>query len=1082
MPVVGNTLGEQNNFARTLQGKQAYSDALSAALHGDTATAEKLALSVAANPHLSMVSGVSAMEATLRALPPHLIAHRVKSLLLEARDLKNSEELFRASTPPERPELRVEIAVVLGALNATTGALRHETIGVLSELLKSQQLNSTFAAEPLVKELLTAWKGFVEKENKTEFLQTINSILSRTAGNAERSNSIAESAVKVAGIAVSSELTDSDSQILQLKSLIRSTSKNHLGAHVILSRQLLLIESTRDTFFGWIGRKANWIADQVGIETNRTSEATAGYQEAYLAARQNVEKYLAASGVADTDARMIAVTTLLNDQKAAEEQQRLWEYRGAFDSFRVGLALAPFAMALAPSKSGMSYPGFRSPSPSARSIGPVVPSTTNTSQPVGRANQHSRARIAQRNESKPEVVIEKTAPTLLDDVIAATESRLLWEKIDASTKEFKTDFVTAIQQAAVPLPTVVPNMTEMGDGPLGKRYHSIRFPEPLDDEKPPPQRRSLISLGPRIEYPPVEPDIYEKTIPERIQIGRGVLDFYLKQLDASKSNVMAQAIQTWPAFVADRFYFEISAKPEDISSQFRTGAEWHQSLSLPIDPTVPWRRVNGTHQDAVDFQRTFTSQATGSLEIKIEGNTVQIPHKVIDKAREWARTHSHNLETETTGHFEYKLSGRKIVIVDFIPLPGLSVSLAGRKGDFGEGQMSVVTLNELGAADWVASYNDEKKLYMNFHSHFTKSAYQSRPSPPDHVSAIKTGLSAVWTPNPTVPGGLGNLIFYTEKNHITTNLQLEAEAKDVMTKFLKAEKEGVNLSQIGAGAGNQVFSAGRANLQGNKYAVLLSKGTGFSDQVLLNEKSLLEWGGPRGLTPTLHASGFTPSGRRFLIEDLIPGRTLSSEALRNPHTQRQVINLLKSLHTAKLTIPSEVTAEDRLTQIVQKIRNYDPNSLTLAQKVAMQRFLHLADRASSEMREFTKNLELVPVHNDVQPANLMQKNGKIILIDAEPTSMGWAFADVANAGLHFGGKGRLKEGLQKAADLYGIKPGEQQAYLAAAYFKFARRAGFVLSYDLLSKSSPTAENFDRFNQVLEDADVAYRLAKAARPK
>jgi thiamine kinase-like enzyme len=135
-----------------------------------------------------------------------------------------------------------------------------------------------------------------------------------------------------------------------------------------------------------------------------------------------------------------------------------------------------------------------------------------------------------------------------------------------------------------------------------------------------------------------------------------------------------------------------------------------------------------------------------------------------------------------------------------------------------------------------------------------------------------------------------------------------------------------------------------------------------------------------------------------LISRYLPGRTLDAGDVREPATIRRVARLLQKLHGAEGAIAGHFLYFCPF----QTIRTYARTAATLGARfsVDLSSLLEDARILSGRVRPFRPSL----CHNDLLPANLIDHDARLWLVDWEYAGMGHPLFDLASlsAGARFG--------------------------------------------------------------------------------
>jgi thiamine kinase-like enzyme len=145
----------------------------------------------------------------------------------------------------------------------------------------------------------------------------------------------------------------------------------------------------------------------------------------------------------------------------------------------------------------------------------------------------------------------------------------------------------------------------------------------------------------------------------------------------------------------------------------------------------------------------------------------------------------------------------------------------------------------------------------------------------------------------------------------------------------------------------------------------------------------------------------------ILVSRYLPGRTLAADDLREPAMIGRVARLLRRLHDADGTI----TGHFLYFCPFQTIRTYATTAMSLGARLPtnLSALLEDARVLSRRVGPFRPTL----CHNDLLPANLIDVDGRLWLVDWEYAGMGHPLFDLAgvsvNAGLDRGDDARLLE-------------------------------------------------------------------------
>ncbi|MBU1917663.1 hypothetical protein KKF63_06040, partial [bacterium] len=221
--------------------------------------------------------------------------------------------------------------------------------------------------------------------------------------------------------------------------------------------------------------------------------------------------------------------------------------------------------------------------------------------------------------------------------------------------------------------------------------------------------------------------------------------------------------------------FKISTDHPNVSAQINGLLATIDPYFQPLESMKPFRRVVGTHEQAVDYHVTnpkpsdyLTQEGLSNTFIDNTGQPQEyfVPHYVQEKIDGWMNLVTHDLNTETKGKLvvETRDDG-SLMIVDFIPHATISESIVlSAIQDYGEGQMHSLAL-PAGRVSRILGYDSEVAnpvsveglTTIDMHTHFygdqMQSAYQDSPSPPDFRSKGVKKIEAVCTPK-------SGLIFY----------------------------------------------------------------------------------------------------------------------------------------------------------------------------------------------------------------------------------------------------------------------------------------------------------------------------------
>jgi thiamine kinase-like enzyme len=134
----------------------------------------------------------------------------------------------------------------------------------------------------------------------------------------------------------------------------------------------------------------------------------------------------------------------------------------------------------------------------------------------------------------------------------------------------------------------------------------------------------------------------------------------------------------------------------------------------------------------------------------------------------------------------------------------------------------------------------------------------------------------------------------------------------------------------------------------------------------------------------------------ILVSRYLPGRTLTADDLREPETIARVARLLRKLHDADDTI----TGHFLYFCPFQTIRTYARTAKSLGARLPANLSALLEDvrELSRRVGPFRPTL----CHNDLLPANLLEVDGRLWLVDWEYAGMGHPLFDLAGVSVSAG--------------------------------------------------------------------------------
>lgn len=157
-----------------------------------------------------------------------------------------------------------------------------------------------------------------------------------------------------------------------------------------------------------------------------------------------------------------------------------------------------------------------------------------------------------------------------------------------------------------------------------------------------------------------------------------------------------------------------------------------------------------------------------------------------------------------------------------------------------------------------------------------------------------------------------------------------------------------------------------------------------------------------------HAAGIAPAVRYFqkgaLIQDYIPAEPLNEADIHDPQTLSSIAQVLIKVHVdATQLIRGPVLA----FWVFHILRDY-AETLQLMNSDHLHRFNELMLKAE-KLENAVGKVHLVLCHNDLLPANILNENGRLWLVDWEYAGLNSPLFDLGGLATNAG----LSEGLQK---------------------------------------------------------------------
>jgi thiamine kinase-like enzyme len=210
----------------------------------------------------------------------------------------------------------------------------------------------------------------------------------------------------------------------------------------------------------------------------------------------------------------------------------------------------------------------------------------------------------------------------------------------------------------------------------------------------------------------------------------------------------------------------------------------------------------------------------------------------------------------------------------------------------------------------------------------------------------------------------------------------------------------------------------------------------------------------------------------ILVSRYLSGRTLTADDLREPETVARVARLLRKLHDSEGTI----TGHFLYFCPFQTIRTYAATANSLGARLPAN-FPALMDEArelSRRVGPFRPTL----CHNDLLPANLIDVDGRLWLVDWEYAGMGHPLFDLAglsaNAGLDQDDDARLLEtyrGEVLGRDFAELHVFKAASALREALWALIQTVTSELDFDYHAYAGRNLEAFVRAREDLRDLQV-----------
>ncbi len=297
-----------------------------------------------------------------------------------------------------------------------------------------------------------------------------------------------------------------------------------------------------------------------------------------------------------------------------------------------------------------------------------------------------------------------------------------------------------------------------------------------------------------------------------------------------------------------------------------------------------------------------------------------------------------------------------------------------------------------------------------------------------------------------------------------------SEAVTALKRFWNCPDEEVPLTELGRGKHNRIFLAERTgqHLVVNVHARVRSPDLDGleSERITLNH---LE---SKGMGPKVISHEITPSGRRLLILEFIPGRNMTPADFRQPHFRNQVARILKAIHSGP-AVPKIETGDMRLLEMEKSLLAKEPQFATDWRGTSLKEYSDFIHSVFSRIQSVASQQKLSPIHNDAKPENFrVTPEGLVRVLDLDSVRMGWPLSDVTNMGTYAARKGELRKGIEQTAIEWGVPRSDFKKLWATAAFRLLRRAGYILNQDEVTR--------EKFESAFDDAKEAIRIFKSYR--